>query len=275
MFKYWIPLGIQFQYISMRGFTLMELMVVMALAATAALSLFAFSDGLTDILIDDVYELAGDVYYEVPSDRGVILAARLENKLLELVASASAVYCFGGINDNLGGPNGGRMPPMVGTFKPTSIVAMDGATQVAAIESFNVGSADRFRAVNAVQFSGHWESAYQDADFSLLILSGFNTVSGILQVRRILNSGRVYYNTQLHHGAGLSQTMRYGICALEDADVWALDVGAIHLWERQDAVWNREEERFNLIVLPDPGVGAANSQVQVSSSMKHLIPVTW
>ena len=109
------------------------------------------------------------------------------------------------------------MPPMVGTFKPTSIVAMDGATQVAAIESFNVGSADRFRAVNAVQFSGHWESAYQDADFSLLILSGFNTVSGILQVRRILNSGRVYYNTQLHHGAGLSQTMRYGICALEDA----------------------------------------------------------
>ena len=81
MFKYWIPLGIQFQYISMRGFTLMELMVVMALAATAALSLFAFSDGLTDILIDDVYELAGDVYYEVPSDQGVILAARLENKL--------------------------------------------------------------------------------------------------------------------------------------------------------------------------------------------------
>lgn len=254
------------------GFTLIELllsMVVGAIVLGGAVFIFANMAQAFGEREDGVGNTLAPAYSQLPA------AMQLQAVLAEALQHADAAYVLGGANE-VGIPAGADVYP---TTLPTSINVV-GA--LANAHPATLTSARSFRAAIAGTWgAGTTLTAGTDAQrqsFSIYVFENKNTMSLTIHCRRADSGALVTYTVDTYllgdvaPNPGLSyrfsmtngQAARYGV-----------DVGATHMWLRQDGEWAIDNDLGAQVVFPDPTAlpyEVTNGTVATYSRLAMFVP---
>jgi hypothetical protein len=198
-------------------------------------------------------------YSRVPSGSQFRRAAILVTCLQEAMNAASAVFVLGG---NRSIPSADESAGWLMPLKAGCLVG-----NIAKITPENLPRTSHNFRENFLtgQSDVFFETTADLADFTILTVTGLNTVSSITQVRRYISedAATVFYEVVFDEALSEARienqdnvarnrfSYRIALSAQEDAG-WVLRPGTLHYWFRHDPLWQRLEEAPARIVLPDP-----------------------
>lgn len=258
-----------------RGFALGELIVVLLIAGLVGGAVLAALIALIRSLQPQSVRIDGDIVPIAPTFAVFPSALRLHERLAERIATARAVYVFGGSHLS------------IGSAAPLERVRPLAVRAVPHIDNFSSGlplDARTFYGAYAGQLGPEESSPISDQDFTVLVVGvegGLLAVTCCVQVRRkpdasTASDGRTCVQREVLLWDLDGTTARYAFAEpLAVAD--KLFVGAVHSWLRYRTGAVAEEGPVSL-VFPDPWVyGGRRLQegaVPAFSRFRYFVPVS-
>ncbi len=212
-----------------------------------------------------------NVYQLSPSPIAFGYSAPLLNQFQASINSAAAVFVLGGYRSSPGtSPSAGLAAPVTAGVLFSSVTG---------ITSSNLPqTSSDLRTLLSAQAGVTFESTYGSADFTVVTLTGLNTVSSITQCRKYSPAGdsNVYYEVVFDNNLSAARNAtvgaagqnrwayRFAIPSSYDTS-WVVSPGALHFWFRYDSTWQRMEEAPARLIFPDPYV-LAGTQATVTAN---------
>ena len=246
---------------SQRGVTLVELIIsisVGVLMIGGVMSLFFITtNNSTPSYFSYTSNYGTNTYELVPSAAQFQRAAQIMPMLQAAMDSSSAVFVLGGMRSSpTASATSGALAPMTAGCLPTAITNLNAGN--IPTDSFN------FRTLMIGQTGVSFETSFDPSDFTIVTISGLNTVSSVTQVRRYTDgAGMAFYEVVFDNALASARdavqgsntqnrfAYRMALTTAEDAN-WSIPPSALHFWYRFDNLWKRFEEAPTRIVLPDP-----------------------
>lgn len=244
-----------------RGFTLLELLVVIVLITIAT---YVFTSVSTGLIANNRGAIThnGLRYQALPSRAVDMDAVALHTRMAKLVHEASMIFVFGGANSN---PiSGGRLAPLQSGIGVPSLAEFENANLFEANNSYG------FRLAMPTFFVTHGASAYNNGDFSVLFIQGKTVNLGVATVKREVAGGRVFYSAHLEDSTGF--VAEYHFYLTTEEDVWDEPVGATHQWIMYDTDLRQYEEGPCKVIFPDPVRLAGRQSGIPASAYSYSLP---
>ncbi len=254
---------------SSRAFTLVEVLVAVALTFVVVGGGFAFLKLVLGQSNPPAASFNGEFYQQAPAPSQGYAAVRLYGRWLDCVHAANEVYVLGGSGQNPAAAAGivaATPKPLAMTFSATSIAGLGTATDPLCVA--RPSPIALYTALSGSADSG----ANAAGNFTVITVTGANTVSSVLQCRRYSDTANAYYRVRLASGAGLSVVDTYGVLVPLRIDVWTLLPGATTYWYGSAGtdIYGRFNTPFYRIVLPDPMLRSGQGVIPFSRFTKHV-----
>lgn len=275
-----------------RAFTLFEAILALTITVIMATGLVALLFSQHKEALPQVYSYTSaygtNDYALIPSGAQFRRAAVLVSRLQDSIDSASAVFVLGGFRSTPStDESAGRLAPLTAgcLIKTVTSITSSKIPQT----SYDLRT-NFLSSVSGVTY----ETSSDASDFTIITISGLNTVSSITQVRRYSPSSvngesvvlyEVVYDddltsSRIESADSANQnrfSYRIALPSQEDAN-WTLRPGAMHYWFRHDTTWTRYEEAPARVIFPDPfllaGASSQGDTVPFSRLIFFLAPTS-
>ena len=251
------------------GWTIIELVAVLFLTGIITMAFIQFLTSVSQAITRPTISYNGQSYALAPvfrdSNDGVtksdaLDAIALHQEFSRQLQLADFVAVFGGSNLDLNAP--AAKQALLTSFNLTSLPSLNG------VSPSSLMTVPKLAAAANADLSSQYDVAADGYAYTVLIFQGTYNIVAIAQVRRYTGmnyngAAAVCYQTTLQSRVPPSTTwVNYGYNFFLPAaeDNWAVQVGAVHYWLRNETSWwGRSEEAGAAVVLPDPFVLATQS----------------
>lgn len=253
-----------------RGFSLLEVLTVITVSSVVSAFALGFYESAFTGQADTGITRNGQVYFRAPTTAGYLDSVRFHRIFNEVVEESNNVMVFGGVGwnpadlDEVG-------TPWDMSFTPTRFL-QDNNTGIGLMDARQCSNIQSTLAASS-GFITFEQDDVDSHDFTVVAYSrdAADDISAIVQVRRTVHDGNVFYDAVLNNLHNPTDSISYRYFVPENQDIWEMPVGAQHYWFRWDDDWRRYEQAPTRLVFPDPQAIAIDKGIGETEAMSRYV----